>query len=114
MKAKTKPTRCVKQLREIAKWLGDSRAMHVDLALDESHVRFACIEYIHQQSDTILWKKHIEFHCKSLRRYAMSKKRKCSLLPEARELLRANDEVIEQLGKTIAAIRREYRELWRR
>ena len=32
-----------------------------------------------------------------------------------RDLLTAHSyEVIEQLGKTIAAIRREYRELWRR
>ena len=114
MKTKTKPGRIVKQLREIAKWLEYSRAMDVELALDESHVQFACIEYLHQQSDAIQWKKHMEFHCKTLRRIAMSRKRKCSLLPMAHEVLRANDEVIEQLGKTIAAIRREYRELWRR
>ena len=109
MKTKPKPSRGVKQLREIAKWLDDSRAMHVRMAIDESNVQYACVEYIDQQADAIQRRKHMEFHCKTLRRIAMSRKRKCSLLPKAREHLRANNDLIDQLGKTIAAIRREYK-----
>ena len=109
MKTKPKPSGSVMQLLEIATWLDATRAMAVRMALDESNVQFACIEYIDQQADAIQRRKHMEFHCKTLRRVAMSRKQKCSLLPKAREVLRANDEVIEQLGKTIAAIRREYK-----
>ena len=109
MKTKPKPSLGARQLLEIAKWLDDSRAMAVRIALDESNGQFACIEYINQQADAIQRRKHMEFHYKTLRRVAKSRKRKCPLLPKAREVLRANDEFIDQLGKTIAAIRREYK-----
>ncbi len=109
MKTESNPSRSVKQLREISTCLEDARAMHVEKAIGENNVRFACVSYIAHQAEAIQRRKQLEFHCKTLRRFAISRKRKCSLLPKAREVLRAIDELIEQLGKTIAAIRREYR-----
>ncbi len=109
MKTKPKPSRAVKQLREIATWLEGSRAMNVEIALAESNVRAACAGYIDQKADAIQRRDHIAFHCKTLCRFAKARKRKCTLLPKAREFLRANDEFIDQLGKTITAIRRKYR-----
>ena len=93
---------------EMSEWLSRSRAIHVARALQAGNVQRACTEYLAQQSDALTVRRRIEAGRPLLRRIAMSRKRKCEILPLIEKMLRSNDDFVSELGKTICAIRRAY------
>jgi hypothetical protein len=96
------------QYREWAKMVAIGREADVDSALEERNVKYAIIEYHKRQAETIAERRTLEGHRAYLRKRAMSSREKQPLIPFYTEAIEANQMLVDELGKTIAAIRREY------
>jgi hypothetical protein len=96
------------EYRERANLVASVRETDVRLALEEGNAKYAVISYLERQSEAIAERRTLEGHRAYLRRLAMSRREQQPLIPFFTEAIGANQTLVDELGKTIAAIRREY------
>jgi hypothetical protein len=96
------------QYRKWANLVAIGREKDVDLALEEGNPRYAIIEFHERQAEVIAERRVLERHRAYLRRLAMSRREQQPLIPFFNEAIEASQTLIDELTKTIAAIRREY------
>ena len=96
------------QYRERANLVASVRETDVRLAVEAGNCRYALISYFDRQSETIAERRDLERHRANLRRLAMSRREQQPLIPAITEAIEANQSLVSEIGKTIAAIRREY------
>jgi hypothetical protein len=94
--------------REKANLVSSVRETDVRLALEEGNAKYAVISYLERQAEAIAERRVLERHRANLRRLAMSRREHQPIIPAITEAIEANQTLVDELGKTIAAIRREY------
>jgi hypothetical protein len=100
------------EYRERANLVASVRETDVRLALEEGNAKYAVISYLERQSEAIAERRVLERHRANLRRLAMSRREQQPLIPAITEAIEANQMLVDELGKTIAAIRRGYENQW--
>lgn len=101
--------------RNVSRYLSKNRNMLVAEAIEVGNVQMAYHEYLEMQSEQLVARRGIESQLPILRaaaraKKAPSKERASEVLKVIRTMKKSHDLLIQELGKTIAAIRRAYAE----
>ena len=101
--------------RNISRYLIENRSILVAEAIEVGNVQMACHEYLEMQEEALRTRRGIESQRPILRAAARAKKapskvRAGEVLKVIRSVIKSRNLLIQELGKTIAAIRRAYAE----
>lgn len=101
--------------RDVSRYLSRNRNILVAEAIEVGNVRMACHEYLEMQSEQLVARRGIESQLPIMREAARAKKapskvKAIQVLNVIRTIKKSQDLLIQELGKTIAAIRRAYAE----
>ena len=99
--------------RNISRYLIENRSMLVAEAIEVGNVQMACHEYLEMQSEQLVSRRVIESQLPIMRAAARAKKapkkvRASEVLKAIRPVIKSRNLLIQEFGRTIAAIRRAY------